>query len=372
MRKVTVPMHKEPEQTPLVAAATDDREANTGQAAGVAASQGASHQTALSSVPDGQTAMDTVPHGDSLRGDVINLLRGFCMGAADTVPGVSGGTVALVLGHYRRLLGAISRFDGQALRMLLAGRFAELWRHCDLRFVVMLGIGLVLGAGALASTMHWLLENRMAETFAVFFGLVLASGWIVSRWIRGWTLGAGGLFVAGTIFAFWLSGLATVESSQSGIYLFVCAAIAICAMILPGISGAFVLLLLGMYHPIVGMIKQFVHLDISAALIGNLCLFAAGCATGLLAFSRLLKWLLRQYPDLTMAVLLGLMVGSLRRIWPLQRVTEATVGLPFKEQQFVIVSPGNWEGNVMFLVVLAIVAAGLVLVIERFAEKKLA
>jgi putative membrane protein len=309
---------------------------------------------------------------DSFNGDVINLIRGFCMGAADTVPGVSGGTVALVLGHYQRLLGAISQFNSSALKLLLKGRFAELWEHCDLRFVIVLGIGIVVGAGSLASTMHWLLENRMPETFAVFSGLVLASGWIVSGWIRQWSLAAVLLLVAGTTFAFWLSGLETSESTQGGLYIFGSAAIAICAMILPGISGAFVLLLLGMYHPIMGMIKQFVKLDISASLVFNLGLFAGGCIAGLLMFSRLLKWLLRFYPDLTMAALLGLMIGSLRRIWPLQKVTDATAELPFKEQQFVIVSPGNWDGDVMILTLLGVAAAVVVIAIEQFAEKKLA
>ncbi|HBJ33916.1 MAG TPA: DUF368 domain-containing protein [Planctomycetaceae bacterium] len=326
---------------------------------------------------DGQSEVinETVSGGetarDSVRGDMLNLFRGFCMGAIDTVPGVSGGTVALVLGHYQRLLGAVSQFDSAALKLLLGGRFAELWKHCDLRFVIALGIGIVVGAGALASTMHWLLENRMTETFAVFFGLVLASGWIVSGWIRQWSLAAVLLLAAGTTFAFWLSGLSTGESSQRGMFIFGSAAIAICAMILPGISGAFVLLLLGMYHPIMGMIKQFVKFDISVSLIFNLGLFAAGCITGLLTFSRLLKWLLRFYPDLTMALLLGLMIGSLRRIWPLQKVTQGTAELPFKEQQFVIVSPGDWDGNVIILAFLAFAAAALVISTERFAEKKI-
>lgn len=317
--------------------------------------------------PDGRK-----PRHDSPRGDVINLIRGFCMGAADTVPGVSGGTVALILGHYQRLLGAVSQFDSAALKLLSVGRFAQLWTHCDLRFVLALGVGIVLGAGTLASTMHWLLENKMPETFAVFFGLVLASGWIVSGWIKRWSPAVMLLLAVGAGFAFWLSGLSTGESSQRGVYIFASAAIAICAMILPGISGAFVLLLLGMYHPIVGMIKQFVGLDISASLVFNLCLFAAGCVTGLLVFSRLLRWLLRFYADATMAALLGLMIGSLRRIWPLQEVTEATMALPFKEQQFVTVLPGNWDGNVIMLAFLVGIAAIVVLAIERFAEKKLA
>jgi putative membrane protein len=273
------------------------------------------------------------------------------------------------LGHYKRLLAAISHFDAAALAMLVSGRFGELWRHCDLRFILVLGLGLVVGAGSLASTMHWLLEHRMPQTFAVFFGLVLASGWIVSRWIRRWSPATAMMLIAGAIFAFWLSGLSTGESSQRGIYLFLSAAVAICAMILPGISGAFVLLLLGMYHPVMGMIKQFVHLDLSVELITGLCLFAAGCITGLAVFSRLLRWLLQVHPDLTMAGLLGLMLGSLRRVWPLQRVTEATADLPFKEQQFSLLSPGDWDGGLGILVAFAGVAAIAVLVIERVAEK---
>jgi putative membrane protein len=304
-----------------------------------------------------------------ISGDLVNFVRGFCMGAADTVPGVSGGTVALVLGHYKRLLAAISHFDAAALAMLTSGRFSDLWRHCDLRFILALGLGLVVGAGSLASTMHWLLENRMPETFAVFFGLVLASGWIVSRWIRRWSPAAVLMLAAGAVFAFWLSGLSTGESAQRGIYLFLAASVAICAMILPGISGAFVLLLLGMYHPVMGMIRQFVHLDLSFELLTGLCLFAAGCVTGLAVFSRLLRWLLHVHPDVTMAGLLGLMLGSLRRVWPLQRVTEATADLPFKEQQFSLLSPAEWDGGWGILLALAVGAATAVLVIERVAAK---
>jgi len=319
--------------------------------------------------PTPSTIHPAPPPNDSPSGDAINFVRGFCMGAADTVPGVSGGTVALVLGHYRRLLEAISRFDGSAFKLLLAGRFLDLWRHCDLRFVLALGLGIVVGAGALATTMHWLLEHRMPQTFAVFFGLVLASGWIVSRWIKSWSLGAILLLVVGGVFAFWLSGLQTGESNQRGIYLFLSASIAICAMILPGISGAFVLLLLGMYHPVMGMVKQFVHLDWSIGLIVNLSLFGFGCIAGLAAFSRLLKWLLREQPDLTMAALLGLMLGSLRRVWPMQQVTDATAALPFKEQQFVIVAPSQWDGSLLILALLAIAAVIIVITIERVAEK---
>jgi putative membrane protein len=301
--------------------------------------------------------------------DVLNLVRGFCMGAADTVPGVSGGTVALVLGHYQRLLTAINSFNTTALSLFRAGRWAELWKYCDLRFLLALGIGIVGGAGSLATSMHWLLEHRMPETYAMFFGLILISGWIVGRSVRHWTPTAALALVAGTLLAYGIALLPVGQASDYGPYLFFTATIAICAMILPGISGAFVLLVLGTYHPVMGMIKQFVHGEISIGLITNLTLFASGCLVGLAAFSRLLHWLLRVHTDVTMAALVGLMVGSLRKIWPLQQATDATVNLPFKEQQFRVVSLSEWDGNRLTLVGLATVAVAVVWIIERIASQ---
>jgi len=304
---------------------------------------------------------------DTIAGDIINLIRGFCMGAADTVPGVSGGTVALVLGHYERLLAAISRFDAHAVSLLAGRRWSELWRYGDLRFVIALGVGLVVGAGALASTMHWLLENRMSGTLAVFFGLVVASGWIVTKQITRWSPAAIVALVAGVTFAFWLSGLTSSTGSTSLLYLFLSASVAICAMILPGISGAFVLLMLGMYHPVMGMIKQFIRGDISVDIVLRLCVFAAGCLTGLLMFSRLLKWLLAHHHNATMAALVGLMIGSLRRVWPLQKATPETASLEFKERVYELVSPANWSGSLLVPLVLVIAAAVFVILIERIA-----
>lgn len=290
------------------------------------------------------------------------------MGAADTVPGVSGGTVALVLGHYRRLLTAISRFDAHAVRLLAGGQLAALGRYCDLRFLAVLAAGLVLGAGALANTMHWLLEHRLAETFAVFLGLILASGYVVARWIRRWSPAALAALASSSLVAYWLGGLVVGQAVDSRLYLVFSAMIAICAMILPGISGAFVLLLLGMYHTVIGMVKQLARLQLSADLLLDIGLFAAGCVIGLGLFSRLLRWLLQAHPDVTLAALLGLMLGSARRVWPLQRPSEATADLALKEQQFEFVSPGQWGGSLASLLILGLGAAAAVIVIERGAE----
>ncbi|TVQ00586.1 MAG: DUF368 domain-containing protein [Planctomycetaceae bacterium] len=302
-------------------------------------------------------------------GDLINFFRGFCMGAADTVPGVSGGTIALILGHYQRLLSVFARLDSAAIRLLVGRQWGDLWRYADLRFVLALLAGILVGAASVANAMHWLLEHRTAETYAVFFGLVLASGWVVFRWIERWSAVAVIVLVAGTAVSYAIAGVAAIEFGTGRGYLFLAAAIAICAMILPGISGAFVLLLLGMYHPVIEMIKRFARLDWSVGLLIDLSTFAAGCLVGLLLFSRLLRWCLRAHPDTTLAALLGLMIGSSRRVWPLQQPTEATAELAFKFQQWERVPPSDWPGQVWPLVLLAAIAAIVVIGVERTAER---
>ncbi|MBB3207717.1 putative membrane protein [Rhodopirellula rubra] len=304
-------------------------------------------------------------HAGSFTGDFVNVFRGFCMGAADTVPGVSGGTVALILGHYDRLIAAISNIDSEAVGMLRARRWGSLIEKLDLRFTIALGVGIVAGIGSLAGLMHHLLLHQMNETMAVFFGLVLASVWVVRRNVARWTLGPILGTVAGIAIALAVSKIPASHGDINLVYLFLSASIAICAMILPGISGAFVLLLLGVYEPVIGMIKQFFKLNIDLAIISRLTVFAIGCGFGLLAFSRLLNYLLRHHHDLTMATLIGLMIGSIGRLWPLQAVTAETADLELKFQEHVFISASQYDGSVVILAVLAVVAAVVVLVANR-------
>ncbi|CAD75358.1 MAG TPA: DUF368 domain-containing protein [Rhodopirellula baltica] len=297
---------------------------------------------------------------------MLNIFRGFCMGAADTVPGVSGGTVALILGHYDRLIAAISHVDTEALGLLRSGKWTELIRRLDLRFLITLGIGIVVGIGSLAGLMHWLLQHRVNETMAVFFGLVLASVWVVRRNVTQWTIPRWILLGMGVLVALGISRIPATTGDASHGFLFFSASIAICAMILPGISGAFILLLLGVYEPVIGMIKGVVKGQIDLDILGRLAVFAAGCLFGLLAFSRLLNYLLKHFRDATMAALIGLMIGSVGRLWPLQRVTAETAELELKYQEFEWVSPVEYDGSVLMLVVLAIVAAVVVVAADRF------
>jgi len=306
---------------------------------------------------------------ETFRSDIIQVIRGFCMGAADTVPGVSGGTVALILGHYKRLVTAISNFDSTLFQFLRTGRIRAAAAHVDLRFLVALGAGIGLGVVSLAGAMHWLLDHKTPETLAVFFGLVLASLWVVKDYVDRWDgKNLLGLAVSAAI-AFGITWLPSAETSLSLSYLFISASIAICAMILPGISGAFVLLLLGVYHPVTGMIKDAVRGHVDIAILTQLAVFASGCVFGLLAFSRLLRWLLEHHRSTTMAALMGLMVGSVGRLWPLQRPTAETLGLELKYREMQFVSPGEWPGGIGMLVILAFAAGALVIAAERVASR---
>lgn len=299
--------------------------------------------------------------------DLVQFARGFCMGAADTVPGVSGGTVALILGHYQRLVTAVSRVDRVFLALAWDGRWRSAARYVDFRFLVVLGCGLLTGVALLAGVMHWLMDHRFAETMAVFFGLILASAVVVRREVRRWSTSRWVGLVAGAAGALAISLLPASGESDSWWFLYLAGSIAICAMILPGISGAFILLLLGAYHPVTGIIRDLMRGDGSAASILSLVAFGAGCLTGLLAFSKLLWWLLTRHRETTMATLLGLMVGSAAKLWPLQVPTAETATMEMKFRRYVPVSPADWEGSLVTLVALALAAAAVVLVAERIA-----
>jgi putative membrane protein len=304
----------------------------------------------------------------SFAGDAKQVVRGFLMGGADIIPGVSGGTVALILGIYERLVTALSRFDTTFLGHLKALRIRDALAHIDFRFLAALGTGIVVGIGSLASLMHHLMTDPQLRplTLAGFFGLILASGYLVGRRVERWSGGAVGLAVAGTVFAYWLTGLqsATVEPTYA--YVFFSGAIAICAMILPGISGAYILLLLGMYIYVTGLIKGLPHGEISAEALVTVAIFCAGCGIGLLSFSKLLRWLLARHGSLTMALLGGFMIGSLRKIWPFkQDLTPDEHELKLK--QFANVLPDSMDGPALLVVGIMIGAAVAVLVLDRVA-----
>jgi putative membrane protein len=235
------------------------------------------------------------------------FLTGFAMGAADIVPGVSGGTMAFVLGIYNTLLNAIKSFNLTAIRLAAGLRFKELIAHVSLTFLIAVALGIGTAIIALSNLLGNALENTPTFVFAFFGGLVIASIIAVGAKLR-WTLVNLVLLIAGAIGAFIIVGLRPMQDGDhTPLVLFVSGAIAICAMILPGISGSFILLILGQY--------EFILNAVRTRDIGSLVMVAAGCAVGIIAFSRVLSWLLRHYEQATIAILTGFMVGSLRKIW---------------------------------------------------------
>ncbi len=263
---------------------------------------------------------------ETLKSVVANVARGYCMGTADVVPGVSGGTIALLSGIYARLIQAISHFDLELVKKLKQRKWVDALAHIDFFFLAPLAGG--IGAGIVLTTILFnsLLSSDQTRpyAFAIFFGMILASGLMVMRNIKLENLQqammAISLAILGGCFAVWLTSL-TPSPSEDGpmmAYLFFCGTIAICAMILPGISGAFILLILGVYGHLTAIPHQLIEGDEVMGCLISLVVFGAGCATGLLSFSKLLRWLLENHLQITMAVLCGLMFGSLPKLWPFQ------------------------------------------------------
>ncbi len=298
------------------------------------------------------------------------LLSGFLMGGADIIPGVAGGTVALILGIYTRLVTAISRIDSTFISCLLQRKFRKAIQHADLQFLFTLGAGIAAGVISLAGLMHFLLLNYHTLTLAVFFGLIVASSWLVAKIVQRWNAAEYAGVLLGGLFAFWLVGLPLFQQPPNSFaYLFFCGTVAICAMILPGISGAFILLLLGKYAEITGMIKGLVHGEISGEIVLSIITFAAGCLFGLLGFSKLLKLLLSKYESIMMAILCGFMIGSLRKLWPFQKdMTPDITELKHKIYQNLPMNDALNSTELLPAICLIVLAAICVLALEKWAS----
>lgn len=289
------------------------------------------------------------------------FLKGAAMGAADVVPGVSGGTIAFISGIYDRLLAAIAACTLGKVIWLFKGRFRETWQAIDGAFLFTLLAGILTSIASLARLISYLLDNHPELIWSFFFGLILVSIFLIVRQIRRWRPLTVGAFALGAVFAYLITVAAPLQLSPTPLMIFVAGAIAICAMILPGISGSFILLLLGLYPAVLGAVK-----DVNLSLLG---LFALGCVTGLLSFSRLLYWLLQHARNITLAFLTGLLVGSLNMVWPWKevlswRIDSEGAQVPLlqnnvwpQQYQAITGEPAYWQGG------LALMAAAVVLVL---------
>lgn len=230
------------------------------------------------------------------------------MGTADLVPGVSGGTIAFLFGIYNELLEAIKTLTGTTLKLLFKGRFKEAWRSIPLRFLVPLFIGILTAIFALASLISYLLEEQGLFVWSFFFGLVIGSALVIRKRIKRWTWQTWASLIIGTVVTFFVVGLTSGSIGSGPLAVLLSGMIAFCAMILPGISGSLMLVVLGQY--------QYILDSVSERVFTPLILLALGGAVGLGLFSRLLSWLLKHYHAIVIAFLIGMLLGSLRKIWP--------------------------------------------------------
>lgn len=288
------------------------------------------------------------------------------MGAADVVPGVSGGTIAFITGIYDKLLASINAVHPNTLIIWKKKGFKAAWNEINGSFILPLVMGIGVSILSLAKLFNFLLETHPVGLWAFFFGLILASVWLVGKMIKTWNaIGLMGILV-GTLVSYWLTIVQPGEFGQSSWFLFIAGAIAICAMILPGISGSFILLLLGAYETVLGAVND--------RAIGLLSIFLAGCALGLLSFSRLLQWTLKNYYNTTIAVLTGFLIGSLNKIWPWKITLEHRINSHGEEVPFIQenVWPSQYSGNAELLTAILCALAGMViiLILSKFKPEK--
>ena len=295
----------------------------------------------------------------------VITLKGMAMGAADVVPGVSGGTIAFISGIYEELLSSINAIDPSLIKTLKKEGFSKAWRGINGNFLVALFIGIFISVLSLAKFLSWLLEHKPILLWSFFFGLVLASIFLVGKEIKKWGAMTVTALVFGASIAFFITTLPPNENVDSLPYLLLSGALAVCAMILPGISGAFILVLLGSYKTILDAVHERKVIEV--------CTVAFGAIIGLLSFARLLKWMFNNYRNLTLALLTGFIIGSLNKIWPWKKVLDSKV---FDGKQidtsFESVLPHQFDGDPQLFAAtgLAVVGFSLIFILERLASKK--
>lgn len=299
------------------------------------------------------------------------ILKGMAMGIAEAIPGVSGGTIAFITGIYERLLAAIGGILGpKVVSALRRDGLAPAWKEADGGFLFQLGVGMVTGLGIAVFSITELLEMYPPVVWAFFFGLIIASAIYIGKQIKKWDVVTIGLLIFGAIFAYWLTTINPMAGTDNPLLVFLAGAIAISALILPGISGSFILLLLGMYTVIFTAVREMATGDTGALI--TVAVFALGCLVGLAVFSRVITFTFKTFPNQTMGLLTGFMLGSLRTLWPWQntlsfRTNSAGDEVPLLQTP---VFPEAYEAGDTFLlgVVIAFLAGlAVVFLMDRFA-----
>lgn len=315
---------------------------------------------------------------------VFLYLKGMAMGAADVVPGVSGGTIAFITGIYEELLNTIKGFNLSVFSTLKNEGIAATWKQTNATFLVVLFAGIFTSIISLAKGITFLLEAYPVLLWAFFFGLIVASSLIISKYIQKWDVKAVGMLVAGAGLAFYITIAAPSQMPEGLLYIFLAGCIAICAMILPGISGSFILLLLGAYATVLGSISGLVD-GLKAADVElitefgiNIGIFMLGCIVGIIAFSNFLSWMFKKAYSLTMALLTGFMIGSLNKVWPWKETTEFRINSHGEEVPFLQtnISPSSFESlygepsQLWLAIGLAVFGFLVVFIMEKAAASK--
>ncbi|MFD2199947.1 DUF368 domain-containing protein [Shivajiella indica] len=302
-----------------------------------------------------------------LKDFILLFLKGMSMGAADIVPGVSGGSIALITGIYEKLLDSIKSIDKTALSFLLRFDGKAFWRHINGNFLITVLLGILTSIFTLSKFITYLLDNHPIPIWSFFCGLIIISAVLILRDIKRWNISVLFSIIIGTLIAYWVTDLPPMSSPEAFWFVFFAGAIAICAMILPGISGSFLLLILGQYERI---LKAVTDKDIL-----TLALFALGCIVGLLSFSRLISWLLKNYHALTIGLLSGFMLGSINKIWPWKQVISYRVSSSGAQKPFITenILPHNYlavtgeESLILYAALAFLLGIFLVVGIERTA-----
>ena len=301
----------------------------------------------------------------SLKKYLLVGLKGIGMGAADVIPGVSGGTIAFMTGIYEELVGSINSINGTAVKLLFKGKFRDFWKHINGNFLISVVAGILISIMSLAKLMTYLLNYEPIPTWAFFFGLIVASSVFMLRDIKGWKGKDFVMLVLGIILGVVVCTLSPTQTPDALWFIFLSGAIAICAMILPGISGSFILLILGKYEFMLSTLTKIlsgegVLLDFAVVLV-----FILGALVGILAFSKFLHWLLARYHRSTLLVLVGFIIGSLVKVWPwsdMETVREAQL---LREGTLLEI-----DMQIPWAIVWALVGAALVTFLEIMAHRR--
>lgn len=286
--------------------------------------------------------------------------KGMAMGAADVIPGVSGGTIAFITGFYEELINSIKSVNASLFRTLFREGIAAAWKQLNGNFLVAVFSGILISIFSLARLISWLLTNHQMLVWAFFFGLIIGSAIFVGKKIKKWNTLTVLMLLAGTTLAYYITIATPATTPEALWFIFISGGVAICAMILPGISGSFILLLMGKYEYILTAVKEF------NAMV--LLVFGLGCVTGIIAFSNIIAWLFRKFHNATLALLTGFMIGSLNKLWPWKQVVEERLNshgelVPFLEQS---ISPARFVEltgqSTLMLPILVCALAGLLLI----------